>query len=98
MMMDDKIQTINVRLTGDNYQYWAHVMKNFVVGKGLWGYVSGAIKRPTDPKESDPKKDELQQIVNKWDRENAQLLTWFHNSVQPSIGMNFLKYDTTQKV
>ncbi|GFY80839.1 hypothetical protein Acr_01g0006480 [Actinidia rufa] len=63
----------------------------FFLGLGLWGYVSGAIKRPTDPKESDPKKDEFRQIVNKWDRENAQLFTWFHNSVQPSTYMNFFE-------
>jgi hypothetical protein len=91
----DKNQAISVRLTGNNYSYWAHVMKNFVVGKGVWGHVDGSTPTPV----SDPKAKEYDATAfEKWTIENAQILTWFHNSIEPSIGMNFSKYDTSKKV
>lgn len=34
----------------------------------------------------------------KWEVENLQILTWFHNSSEPSIGMNFSKYETAKEV
>ncbi|RXH87524.1 hypothetical protein DVH24_034424, partial [Malus domestica] len=37
---DDSLQAIGVKLNGNNYVYWAYVMKNFLIGKGLWGYLS----------------------------------------------------------
>ncbi|XP_058228219.1 uncharacterized protein LOC131336404 [Rhododendron vialii] len=92
-MSGDKNQAISVRLTGNNYSYWAHVMKNFVVGKEMWGYVDGSTLPPFDPK--DPG---YATALGKWNTGNAQILTWFHNSVEPSIGMNFSKYNTAKKV
>lgn len=92
-MVEDKNQAISVRLTGSNYSYWSHVMQNFVVGKGMWGHVEGTTRPPTD------RKDEgYATALSKWTIENAQILTWFHNSVEPSIGMNFSKYNTSKKV
>ena len=87
-MVDDKTQAISVRLTGSNYSYWSHVMKNFVVGKGMWD---------TQMVLHDhlPTQKRMGMQLQKWTVENAQILTWFHNSVEPSIGMNFSKYDTS---
>lgn len=51
-MSGDKNQAISVILTG-NYSYWAHVMQNFVVGKGVWGHVDGSTPQPSDPKSVD---------------------------------------------
>ena len=68
-------------------------MKNFVVGKGMWGHVDGSTLCPSDPKAAN-----YATALEKWTIENAQILTWFHNSVEPSIGMNFSKYDTSKKV
>ena len=33
-----------------------------------------------------------------WDRDNAQILIWFHNSVEDRIGMMFSKYPTAKEV
>jgi len=38
---DDSLQSVNVRLDGKNYSYWSYVMRNFLKGKKMWGYVKG---------------------------------------------------------
>ena len=37
---DDSLQSVSVRLDGKNYSYWSYVMRNFLKGKKMWGYVS----------------------------------------------------------
>lgn len=43
---DDSLQSISVRLDGNNYSYWSYVMRNFLKGKRMWGYVSGVLSKP----------------------------------------------------
>ena len=38
---DDSLQSMSVRLDGKHYSYWSSVMRNFLKGKKLWGYVIG---------------------------------------------------------
>jgi hypothetical protein len=98
-MSDDKSFTaISVRLNGVNYSYWSKVMKNFIVGRGMWGYVTGSIGQPTVVKADAPNHAAYVTASAKWELENARVLTWFHNSVEPTIGMNFSKYDTAKEV
>ncbi|XP_028114168.1 uncharacterized protein LOC114312155 [Camellia sinensis] len=92
-MSEDKIQAIKCKLTSDNYTYWSSVMRNFLLGRKKWGYVSGSIPRP-----SDPKQEEYLPSCDTWDCDNAQVLTWFHNSVDDRIGMMFSKYSTAKEV
>ena len=47
---DDSLQSISVQLVGKNYTYWSYVMKIFLKGKKLWGYVSGTFVKPRDEK------------------------------------------------
>ena len=37
---DDSLQSMSVRLDGKNYLYWSYVMRNFLKGKKMWGYIS----------------------------------------------------------
>ncbi|XP_028085425.1 uncharacterized protein LOC114286457 [Camellia sinensis] len=90
-MVDDKLQAIITKLDGTNYSYWSHVMKNFIMDKGMWNYMIGVTIRPTESQETEAD-------VAKWDKENAQILTWFHNSVQTTNGMNFSKYSTSKQL
>ncbi|XP_028068680.1 lysophospholipid acyltransferase LPEAT2-like [Camellia sinensis] len=69
------------------------VMRNFLVGRKKWGYVSGSIPRPSDPKQKD-----YLSSCDTWDCDNAQVLAWFHNFVDDRIGMMFSKYSTAKKV
>ena len=50
---DDSLQAISVRLDGKNFAYWNYVMKNFLKGKKMWGYVNGDLKKPKNEKDED---------------------------------------------
>ena len=50
---DDSLQFVSVRLDGKNYSYWSYVMKNFLRGKKMWGYVSGTYMIPKNIEEGD---------------------------------------------
>lgn len=92
-MSEEKSHAISCRLTGSNYTYWASVMKILIVDRKKWGYVFGSVPRP-----SDPKKEGYEAVCDPWDSDNAQILTWFHNSVEDRIGMMFSKYSTAKEV
>ena len=42
----DSLQFVSVRLDGENYLYWSYVIKNFLKGKKLCGYVIGTCVKP----------------------------------------------------
>nr|XP_008392029.1 uncharacterized protein LOC103454213 [Malus domestica] len=90
---DDSLQAIGVRLNGNNYVYWAYVMKNFLFGKGLWGYVSGTVSAPNNPK--DEKHVDLLAI---WEMNNSKIITWINISVALKIGMQLAKFSTSKEV
>ena len=43
---DDSLQSISVRLDGKNYSCWSFVMKNFLKGKNIWGYIIDTLCKP----------------------------------------------------
>ena len=43
---DDSLQSVSVRLDGNNYSYWSYVIRNFLKGKKMWGYISGTSMIP----------------------------------------------------
>ncbi|KAL5704255.1 hypothetical protein ACHQM5_022705 [Ranunculus cassubicifolius] len=84
---------ISVKLNGSNYSYWSYLMRNFLKGKKLWGYVSGILTQPTNDR--DPKYAELFDI---WDVNNAKIITWINLAVETSIGIQLAKYDRAKDV
>jgi len=50
---DDSLQSVSVRLDRKNYSYWSYVMRNFLKGKKMWGYVSGTYVIPKNTEEGD---------------------------------------------
>lgn len=86
---DDSLQAISVRLDGKNYSYWSYVMKNFLKGKQMWGYISGVIVAPEAANV---------ESMEKWDTNNSKIITWINNSVENKIGMQLAKYDTAKQV
>jgi hypothetical protein len=52
---DDSLQSISVQLKREIYHYWSYVMKNFLKGKRMWGYIDGTSVKPTNNAD---KKDE----------------------------------------
>lgn len=90
---DDSLQSINVRLNGKNYSYWSYVMKNFLRGKKLWGYVSGTHCKPIETNN-----EKYEEQLDSWEVCNSKIITWINNSVENSIGMQLAKYDTAKEV
>ena len=89
---DDSLQSVSVRLDGKNYSYWSYVMKNFLKGKKLWGYVSGI---SVQPKITDMN---FATLIDAWDANNAKIITWINNSVEHFIGTQLAKYETAKEV
>ena len=89
---DDSLQSISVKLDGKNYSYWSYVMRNFLKGKKMWGYVCGtsAKSKATDK--------EYETLLETWDTNNAKIVTWINNSVKSSIGIQLAKYETAKEI
>jgi hypothetical protein len=89
---DDSLQSMSVRLDGKNYSYWSYVMRNFLKGKKMWGYVSETYMIPKNIKEGDAV------LIETWETNNAKIITWINNSVEHSIGTQLARYKTTKEV
>ena len=51
--MSDNINTVGIeKLDKNNYQPWKFRMRNYLIGKSLWGYVTGEEKEPVLPTQS----------------------------------------------
>ena len=65
---------------------WSFHLRNFVEGQGLFGYLDGSIPRPhitTDSKG-----------LATWSKENAKVVTWILNSIDPSLAVALQAYTT----
>ncbi|KAL5807725.1 hypothetical protein ACOSQ3_028416 [Xanthoceras sorbifolium] len=68
-------------------------MKNFLIGKKKWNYISG-----TNVKPMNDKAENYAQLVENWQVDNSKIITWINNSVEHSIGTKLAKYDTAKEV
>ncbi|XP_019427158.1 PREDICTED: uncharacterized protein LOC109335479 [Lupinus angustifolius] len=91
---DDSLQSISVQLNGSsNYAYWSYVMRKFLIGKRIWGYVSGTFVKPTNSATENYAKE-----LETWEVNNSKIITWINNSVSQSIGFQLAKYDSASQV
>ena len=90
---DDSLQSISVQLVGKNYTYWSYVMKKFLKGKKLWGYVSGTFVKPRDEKA-----ENYMKLVDVWESDNSKIITWINNSMKHTIEMQLEKFETAKEV
>ncbi|KAK3010459.1 hypothetical protein RJ639_010668 [Escallonia herrerae] len=91
-MASESNQVTQVKLKGSNYSYWSYLLKVYITGKELRGYLDGSV---VAPRESDTNYAKLQQ---EWETNNARILSWINNSVEPSIGMHFSKFTSAKEV
>ncbi|XP_043720977.1 proline-, glutamic acid- and leucine-rich protein 1-like [Telopea speciosissima] len=73
--LDDKNQTISIRLNGNNYSYWSFIMENFLLGRGRLGYGTGSTEKP-----SDSKKDTYDAEISKWEMKNTKIMYYNTNN------------------
>ena len=85
---DNWLQSMNLRLDGKNYSYWSYVIRNFLKGKKLWGYVVGACVKPKSI-DHDYVAD-----IDTWEANNEKIITLINHSVEYSIGTHLAKYET----
>ncbi|KAL5769724.1 hypothetical protein ACOSP7_013878 [Xanthoceras sorbifolium] len=90
---DDSLQSISVKLDRRNYSYWSYVMKNFLIGKKKYSYISGKSVKPINDKA-----ENYAQLVENWQVDNLKIITWINNSVEHSIGTQLATYDTAKEV
>ncbi|XP_028113904.1 uncharacterized protein LOC114311941 [Camellia sinensis] len=91
--MSDSLQAISVKLVGDNYVYWAYVMKKFLLDKNVWDVVTSDSPMPTDANV-----EKFQDLLSTWQVTNATIITWINNSVDQSIGIHFAKFTTAKQI
>lgn len=89
---DDSLRSVSVRLDGKNFSYWSYVMRNFLKGKKMWGYVSETYMVPKNNEEK------YAELIDTWEVNNAKIITWINNSVEHSIGTQLAKYETAKEV
>ena len=70
---DDSLQYVSVRLDENNYSYWSYVMRNFLKGKKLWGYVIGTCVKP---KSND---HNYTTELDMWEANNEKIIIWINN-------------------
>jgi hypothetical protein len=58
----------------------------------MWGYVSGTSVIPRNTDKGYPA------LIDVWEANNTNIITWINNSIKHSIGMQLAKYETTKEV
>ena len=89
---DYSLQYVSMRLDGMNYSYWSYVMRNFLKGKKLWGYVTRTSVKPKSTNKN------YATELDTWEANNSKIITWIINSVELSIGARLAKYEMTKEV
>ena len=82
----DKYDVIPVKFNGNNYMAWSSHPKNFVEGQGPFGYLDGSITKPTTSTDT--------KALATWSKENAKVITWILNSIDPSLAIALQAYTT----
>ena len=68
------------------------MMRNFLKGKKMWGYVSGTFVQPKNTDEG------YATLIDAWEANNEKIITWINNSIEYSIGTQLAKYETANEV
>ena len=68
------------------------MIRNFLIGKNLWGYVIGTCVKPKNPNENYTAK------LDTWEANNSKIITWINNSIEHSIGECLAKYEMEKEV
>lgn len=80
----EKGDIILVKLNGKNYITWSFHLKNFVEGQGMLGDLEGIEIKPTAEKG----KPVDAKAVTTWSHNNAKVVTWILNSIDPSLSLS----------
>ncbi|KAK9190946.1 hypothetical protein WN943_019556 [Citrus x changshan-huyou] len=71
-------------------------MCSFLKGRRLWRYITETIIQPIQKKDKDA--ENFVDRLKEWDSKNHQISTWFRNTSQLSIHLQFGQFDTTKSL
>ena len=84
------------RLDKNNYQPWNFLMKNYLIGKNVWGYVSEAIVKPSLPNRGGT--DEQREAFMQWNKKDKMIIFVFSQNISnPMIG-HIQELETSEEV
>jgi hypothetical protein len=98
MEKSEVTRPITIILDGSksNYNQWSEAISGFLKGRRLWRYVTGDKKCPT---RSTGETDETYaDKLEEWDSKNHQIITWFRNTSNQSIHLQFFCFETAKEV
>ena len=78
IMSSDKFDISLIRFNDKNYSAWTFHFRIFVKGRELWGHIDGSNLTPHKDKDRH----------DKWEVNDAQVITWILGSVEPTIIWN----------
>lgn len=81
----DKSNTVSVRLDGKNYFPWEFNLRVYIKGRDLWGMIDGTDLQPTESTK-----------LKQWTINDAKIMSWILNSVEPQISINLRPYETAR--
>lgn len=90
MEFGSKSATIPICLNGKNYGLWEFILRCFIQGHELWGYIDDSEEKPKP--NADNKVDETN--LKKWTAKNSRVMSWILGLVEPHIGVNLRPHET----
>ncbi|EXC33077.1 ADP-ribosylation factor GTPase-activating protein AGD4 [Morus notabilis] len=76
------------KLNGENYLQWSQSVMLFIRGRGKTGFLTGATQKPKEGLES----------IETWESENALIMSWLINSMEPTISKTYMFLATAQEI
>ena len=84
------------KLDKNNYQPWKFHMKNYLIGKNLWGYVSGAIVKPSLPNRGAT--DEQCEAFMQWNEKDKMVIFVLSQNISNSMIGHIQEVETSEEV
>ena len=84
------------KLDKNNYQPWKFCMKNYLIGKNLWGYVSGAIVKPSLPTRGAT--NEQGEVFMQWNDKDKMVIFVLSQNISNSMICHIQQLETSEEV
>ena len=84
------------KLDKNNYQPWKFRMKNYLIGKNLWGYVSGAIVKPSLPTRGAT--NEQGEVFMQWNEKDKMVIFVLSQNISNSMIGHIQELETSEEV
>ena len=70
------------------------MIKIFLKGKRMWGYIIGTLRKPINKKE----KKKCAEQLDAWEASNSKIITWINNCIDNLISIQLAKYETAKEI